>query len=148
MLPDAPTERLMMAWAVLGDEIWVAGGMRHGETLPTVESYNTKTGTWQERPPLPVPLHHATATAYRGEMVIIGGASDTLSDASNKVFAFRNGKWEELPPLQHARAAAGGRGRRRQARRRRRAGRQAARQADGGVRRGVVDAGRRHANAP
>ena len=107
VLPDAPTERLMMAWAVLGDEIWVAGGMRHGESLPIVESYNTKTGTWQERPPLPVPLHHATATAYRGEMVIVGGAGDNLSDASNKVFAFRNGTWEELPPLQHARAAAG-----------------------------------------
>ncbi len=106
MLPDAPTERLMMAWAVLGDDIWVAGGMRHGETLPAVQSYNTKTGTWQERPPLPVPLHHATGTAYRGEMVIIGGAGDNLSEASNKVFAFRNGGWEELPPLQNARAAS------------------------------------------
>ncbi len=66
MLPDAPTERLMMAWAVLGDEIWVAGGMRHGETLPTVESYNTKTGAWQERPPLPIPLHHATGGGLSG----------------------------------------------------------------------------------
>ncbi len=106
-LPDAPTERLMTAWTVLGDEIWVAGGLRHGETLPTVESYNTKTGAWQERPPLPIPLHHATAATYRGEMVVIGGTSDNLADASNKVFAFRGGKWEELPPLQHARAAAG-----------------------------------------
>jgi serine/threonine protein kinase/N-acetylneuraminic acid mutarotase len=106
MLPDAPAERLMMAWAVLGDEIWVAGGLRHGETLTTVQSFNSKTGVWQERPPLPIPLHHATATAYRGDMVIIGGASDNLSDASNKVFAFRNGNWEELPELQHARAAS------------------------------------------
>ncbi len=39
-------------------------------------------------------------------MVVIGGTSDNLADASNKVFAFRGGKWEELPPLQHARAAA------------------------------------------
>jgi N-acetylneuraminic acid mutarotase len=38
-------------------------------------------------------------------MVVIGGASDNLANASNKVFAFRNGKWEDLPPLQHARAA-------------------------------------------
>ncbi|HKV19396.1 MAG TPA: kelch repeat-containing protein [Mycobacterium sp.] len=106
MLPDAPAERLMMAWAVLGDEIWIAGGLRHGETLTTVQSYNAKTGAWQERPPLPVPLHHATATTYRGEMVVIGGASDNLSDASNKVFAFRNGAWEELPALKHGRAAA------------------------------------------
>ncbi|OBK76702.1 serine/threonine-protein kinase [Mycobacterium sp. 1274761.0] len=105
-LPDAPTERLMMAWAVLGDEIWVAGGMRHGEYLSTVQSYNTKTGEWQEHPPLPVPLHHATAAAYRNQMVVIGGASDNLADASNKVFAFRDGKWDELPELQHPRAAA------------------------------------------
>ncbi len=106
VLPDAPTDRLMMAWAVLGDEIWVAGGMRHGDTLQTVESYNTKTGAWQTQPPLPIPLHHATGANYRGEMVVIGGASDNLADASNKVFAFRGGKWEELPPLLHARAAA------------------------------------------
>ena len=105
-LPDAPTARLMMAWTVLGDEIWVAGGMSHGETLQTVESFNTRTETWQERPPLPIPLHHASAATYRGEMVVIGGASDILAQASNKVFAFRDGKWAELPPLQHARAAA------------------------------------------
>jgi serine/threonine protein kinase/N-acetylneuraminic acid mutarotase len=105
-LPDAPTARLMMAWTVIGDEIWIAGGMRHGEMLQTVESYNTKTGAWQERPPLPIPLHHATGATYRGEMVVIGGTSDNLANASNKVFAFRDGKWVDLPPLQHARAAA------------------------------------------
>ena len=147
VLPDAPTERLMMAWAVLGDEIWVAGGMRHGETLPTVESYNTKTGAWQERPPLPIPLHHATAATYRGEMVVIGGASDNLADASNKVFAFRGGKWEELPPPPTCQGRSRGGGRRRQARRRRRAGRQETRRADRGVRRPVLDAGRRPADA-
>jgi serine/threonine protein kinase/N-acetylneuraminic acid mutarotase len=105
-LPDAPTARLMMAWTVLGDEIWIAGGMRHGETLQTVESYNTRTGAWQEQPPLPIPLHHATAATYRGEMVVIGGTSENLADASNKVFAFRGGRWVDLPPLQHPRAAA------------------------------------------
>ncbi len=52
-----------------------------------------------------MPLHHATAAAYRGEVIVIGGAGDTVAEASNKVFAFRNGKWEELPSLQHARAA-------------------------------------------
>ena len=105
-LPDAPTARLMMAWTVLNDEIWIAGGMSHGEALQTVESYNPQTGAWENHPPLPIPLHHATATTYDGEMVVIGGASDNLADASNKVFAFRGGNWTELPPLQHARAAA------------------------------------------
>jgi serine/threonine protein kinase/N-acetylneuraminic acid mutarotase len=105
-LPDAPTARLMMAWTVLDEQIWVAGGMREGETLQTVESYDTRTGAWQPQPPLPIPLHHATAATYRGQVVVIGGASETLADASNKVFAFSEGKWAELPALQHARAAA------------------------------------------
>jgi N-acetylneuraminic acid mutarotase len=104
-LPNAPTARLMMAWTVLDGRIWVAGGMRRGETLQTVESYDTRTGEWQPQPPLPIPLHHATATTYRGEVVVIGGASVSIADASNKVFAFRDGKWTELPTLQRARAA-------------------------------------------
>ena len=107
MLPDAPTARLMMASTVLDDKIWIAGGMLgHAETLDTVESYDPQTGTLADAPPLPIPLHHATAAAYRGEVVVIGGATETLADASNKVFVFRNGKWEDLPALQHARAAA------------------------------------------
>ena len=105
-LPDAPTARLMTASTVLDGKIWIAGGMLgHAETLDTFESYDPKTGDWETHPPLPTPLNHATAAAYRGEVIVIGGASDTVAEASNKVFAFRNGKWEELPSLQHARAA-------------------------------------------
>ncbi|MEV3902542.1 kelch repeat-containing protein [Mycobacterium sp. NPDC050551] len=105
-LPDAQTPRLMMASTVLDDEIWIAGGMLgHSQSLDTVESYDPKTGAWQKHPPLPIPLHHATAAAFRGEMIVIGGATDTVAEASNKVFALRGGAWEELPSLGFARAA-------------------------------------------
>lgn len=105
-LPDAPTARLMMAWTVLDDKIYIAGGMRHGENLQLVQSYDPQTGAWQTQPPLPVPLHHATAATYRGEMVVIGGATDELANASNKVYALRGSNWVELPSLTHARAAS------------------------------------------
>ena len=104
-LPDAPTARLMMAWAVLNDQIWIMGGLRNGAPLQTVESYDPRTGAWQTGPPLPIPLHHAAAATYRGEVVVVGGASDQLANASNKVFALRGGSWVELPSLTHARAA-------------------------------------------
>lgn len=104
-LPDAPTARLMTAWTVLDDKIWIAGGMSHGETLQTVESYDTRTGTWTTEPPLPVPLHHASAATYRGEVVVLGGASESIADASNKVYALRDGAWAELPPMKHGRVA-------------------------------------------
>ena len=106
-LPNAPTARLMMASTVLDGKIWIAGGMLgHAETLDTFESFDPRSGEWQSHPPLPIPLNHATAAAYRNEVVVIGGATDALANASNKVFAFRNGKWEELPDLKFARAAA------------------------------------------
>lgn len=104
-LPDAPTARLMMAWAVLNGKIWIMGGLRNGTALQTVESFDPKTGAWETGPPLPIPLHHAAAATYRGEVVILGGASDNIADGSNKVFALRGGNWVELPPLTHARAA-------------------------------------------
>lgn len=104
-LPDAPTARLMMAWTVLDDKIWIAGGIREGETLQTVETYDTRTKQWQPQPSLPIPLNHAAAATYRGEVVVIGGATDTITQASDKVFALRDGTWVELPSLQHARAA-------------------------------------------
>ena len=104
-LPDAPTPRLMTAWTVLDDKIWLIGGIRDGETLQSVETYDPATKQWQPQPSLPIPLNHAAAATYRGEVVVIGGATDTITQASDKVFALRDGKWVELPSLQHARAA-------------------------------------------
>jgi serine/threonine protein kinase/N-acetylneuraminic acid mutarotase len=103
-LPDAPTPRLMTAWTVLDDKIWIMGGLRDGVALQTVESYDPRTGIWQPQPALPVPLHHAAAASYRGEVVVLGGTSGDLTQASAKVFALRGGKWAELPNLTHARA--------------------------------------------
>jgi N-acetylneuraminic acid mutarotase len=39
-------------------------------------------------------------------VVVIGGASEELANASSKVFALRGGSWVELPSLTHPRAAA------------------------------------------
>jgi serine/threonine-protein kinase PknK len=105
-LPDAPTARLMMAWTVLNDKVWIIGGLRDGVALQTVESYDPRTGAWQTQPPLPTPLHHAAAATYRGEVVVLGGSSAELTQASTKVFALRGGSWVELPSLKHGRAAA------------------------------------------
>jgi N-acetylneuraminic acid mutarotase len=105
-LPDAPTARLMMAWTVLNDKVWIIGGLRDGVALQTVESYDPRTGAWQTQPSLPIPLHHAAAATYRGEVVVLGGSSADLTQASTKVFALRGGNWVELPSLKHGRAAA------------------------------------------
>jgi serine/threonine protein kinase/N-acetylneuraminic acid mutarotase len=105
--PDAKTARMMTAWTVQDGKIWIAGGMLgHETTLDTVETFDPKNGLWQSQPSLPIPLNHATAATYRGEVVVIGGSQSGLADASDQVFVFRNGAWVRLPALKHARAAA------------------------------------------
>jgi len=105
-LPDAPTPRLMMAWTVLRDKIWIIGGLHSSEEpLQTVESFDPKTGAWETGPPLPGPLHHAAAATYRGEVVVLGGARASLAEGSNKVYALRGNNWVELPSLKHPRSA-------------------------------------------
>jgi serine/threonine-protein kinase PknK len=94
-----------MAWTVLNDKIWLMGGLYNGAILDTVESYDPRTGVWETGPPLPVGLHHAAAATYRGEVVVLGGATDNIANASNRVFALRGNNWVELPPLTHPRAA-------------------------------------------
>lgn len=66
-LPDAKSPRLMMAWTVQGDKIWLISGLYNGSVLTTVESYDPRSGVWETGPPLPIPLHHAAAATYRNE---------------------------------------------------------------------------------
>ena len=60
-------------------------------------------------PSLPEPLHHFMAVTYKGEVVVIGGfvpGDELTSEQSDRVFALRDDAWEELPSLNHPRAAA------------------------------------------
>ncbi len=115
-LPDTPTPRQQAAGAVVDGKAWIVGGLE-GEEAATatnrVESYDAKTETWEQGPELPVALHHAVARNYHGELVVIGGwtpeGEDLTANTSGRVFVLRGdgntGSWEELPELNHPRAA-------------------------------------------
>ena len=95
-----------MAWTVLDDKIWIAGGMSHGDTLhnsaelrPADRSMANSASAADSIAPRDRDNVPRRDGGHRGRQ-------DELADASNKVFAFRDGKWVELPSLTHARAAA------------------------------------------
>ncbi len=112
-LPDTPTPRQQAAGAVVDGKAWIVGGLE-GEEAATatdrVESYDAKTQTWEQGPELPVALHHAVARNYHGELVVIGGwtpeGEDLTANTSGRVFVLRGASWEELPELNHPRAAS------------------------------------------
>ena len=109
-LRDAPSKRQQVAAAALHGTVWVIGGLAGEAASKKVEGFDAAINTWKQGPPLPVALHHATAVAFRDELVVIGGWSpkggDLSAIVSDKVYALRDGKWVTLAPLEHARAAA------------------------------------------
>jgi non-specific serine/threonine protein kinase len=113
-LLSAPTARQQAPATLLDGIAWVLGGLSDGPdgtavASRQVEGYDTVLGSWQTRPDLPVRLHHAMAVTYEGELVVLGGwipDGDTLiGRTSDRVFALRGNRWEELPPMNEPRAA-------------------------------------------
>ena len=109
----APTARQQVATAVVDGRIWVVGGIvgtKKAAATTRVESFDPTINSWSVATPLPRPLHHATAVAYRGELVVIGGwepkGSNLTGVTSGEVLALRDQKWVRLAPLRHPRAAA------------------------------------------
>jgi non-specific serine/threonine protein kinase len=109
-LPSMPTPRQNMVSTVLDGTVWVLGGLGKGSKgSPRVEGYDPVINGWKAGPDLPAPLHHEMAVTYKDEAVVMGGwipkGSDPSAEVSDRVFALRGGRWEELPSLNRPRAA-------------------------------------------
>ncbi|MDX6642624.1 MAG: hypothetical protein QOD76_586, partial [Solirubrobacteraceae bacterium] len=106
---SAPTARQQLAAAVENGTVWIYGGLRAGVATAKTEGYDPAIDTWKSGPDLPLPLHHEMGATYKGEPVAIGGwvptGANLTATVSNRVFALRNGKWVDLPKLNHPRAA-------------------------------------------
>ena len=72
-------------------------------------AYDRAINTWTPGPELPRPLHHAASVTYEGDAVVIGGfipGEELTSEQSDRVYVLRGDSWEQLPSLNHPRAAA------------------------------------------
>jgi serine/threonine protein kinase/N-acetylneuraminic acid mutarotase len=107
---DAPTARLDAASTVDDGVVWVMGGVL-GPNAATakVEGYDPAIDTWKSGPDLPLPLNHAMAVTYNGEILVMGGfvpdGGNLTAHASNKVFALEGNSWVEKPAMNAPRAA-------------------------------------------
>ncbi len=71
--------RAEMAFTTFDEKIYVLGGFDKNEkALDVVQVYDTKTNSWSTLSPLPVPIHHNTATAYDGKLYVAGGTQDEI----------------------------------------------------------------------
>lgn len=112
-LPDAPRARDHFHAAVIGDELYVAGGRLSGGAggtfaplVPEVDVYDFSAGTWSTLPPsadLPTPRAAAATAVFAGELVVAGGEGNGQAYDTVEAFDPVTGQWRSLASLNHAR---------------------------------------------
>ncbi|MDQ4149423.1 MAG: hypothetical protein M3164_05455, partial [Actinomycetota bacterium] len=96
--PSAPTPRTEVAAAALAGRIYVIGGFAEdGSTVPTVEIYDPQQDRFSRGPDLPLAVNHAMAASHGDTLYVFGGYREGLSAPTDRAFALRAGRWEEIP---------------------------------------------------
>lgn len=99
-LPPLPTPRGAVAAAVVGDRLYVAGGMSAGVALRVVEAYDFATGRWQRVADLPAAREHIAGVSLGGRFYVVGGrnrVTDALPDVTR--YDPASDSWEQLPNM-------------------------------------------------
>lgn len=101
-----PVPRTEVAAAVRGGEIVVVGGfLASGANSRRADAFRPSTGRWRRLDDLPVTVDHAAAASWRGLVVVAGGYGADRRPLRT-AFAFDGVRWQRLPLLPEARAAA------------------------------------------
>lgn len=109
LLPPMPTARGGLMAEVLGDSIYVMGGMdNNGVSLNTVEIFHPGNNTWSQGTPLLVPRDNPGSAVLNERMYIIGGRTrkeggDQETLASVEVFDPATATWSNVAPMPTAR---------------------------------------------
>jgi len=104
-----PTARVGLAAAQINGRIYAIGGIdRWGQTLKTVEIFDTFTNSWSAATPLPVPLHRAAAVASGGRVYVIGGLQGAALKPTDGLYIFdpETGVWTTGPVVPQLLGAA------------------------------------------
>jgi len=117
-LPDAPIARDHAHAAIVGDKLYMIGGVQSdamekkglANIVAEVDVYDFKTGTWIVAPgKLPVPRAGNGSVVVGNQIIIIAGESAAQRVAHNDVDAYntKTGEFSQLPSLVAGRHAVG-----------------------------------------
>ncbi|MEO8886192.1 MAG: kelch repeat-containing protein [Mucilaginibacter sp.] len=117
-LPDAPTARDHTHAAIVGDKLYLIGGVQSDamekkgleKVVAEVDVYDFKTGKWSiADAKLPIPRAGNGSVVIGNDIIIIAGESNKQKAAHNEVDAYntKTGVFRSLPPLVQGRHAVG-----------------------------------------
>lgn len=103
----AGTERGSAGTAVLGDRVFVVGGLRLSAAVADAWIYDTVADTWTPMPNLPTPRDHLVAAAVGGRIWAIGGRDTDVGAHVPDVDVYDPdaGTWSAGPPMPTSRAS-------------------------------------------
>jgi N-acetylneuraminic acid mutarotase len=110
---DLPARRAQAGGGVIGDLIYVVGGMTDPADPKTATNSVIKfeRGIWKDATPLPKPLGLSAVIAHKDQLYVFGGVNDVDEKPADSADAFRFDpqakQWTKLPPLPSARRGAG-----------------------------------------
>jgi hypothetical protein len=99
-MPPMRIARGAVAAGVIGDRLYVAGGLARGRPLTTVEAFDFGDGRWHDIAPLPEPREHIAGAVLDGALYVIGGRN-AWTDSLPVVERYdpETDRWEQLPDL-------------------------------------------------
>jgi len=104
------TVRSEVAGAVVGDRIYVVGGLTPTGVTDAVEEYDPAADRWRMRARLPQPIHHPSAATVNGRLYVIGGfvaRGFSIWNAIDSVYEYDPAadRWRPRAPMPTARGA-------------------------------------------
>jgi hypothetical protein len=104
---EIPSLRNNPAIVTLDSLIYVIGGAGSDtdiwNNIATVECYNTKTDTWEQKADLPYVLFKPAAVVVKSQILVLGGITtvNDLGVCTDKVLLYNAGtdEWKEITPL-------------------------------------------------
>jgi outer membrane protein assembly factor BamB len=100
-LEPMPTPRLATGNGVIGDKLYVAGGMgSNGKLSSALEAYDFETGEWETLADIPTPREHVASAVLDGRLYVMGGRTlevDSLSTVER--YDPETDTWESVTPL-------------------------------------------------
>jgi N-acetylneuraminic acid mutarotase len=89
----AGTERGSAVTGVIGDSIYLAGGLRPSGAVATVTVYDATTDSWDTNvPPLPQPRDHGCGGVIAGRLYVMGGRTGSPDNPAGEVYDYAPGE--------------------------------------------------------
>ncbi len=101
--PSLPAACESPGIGVLGDEIYVAGGLEADRgTTPALKIFDPAQGTWRTGPPMPTGRAFVASAVLQGRLVILGGwpvYPQQIPLATVEAYDPETESWSMLPPM-------------------------------------------------